>query len=62
MNKEELISKIKDANYKYRIGSPIMADTEYDELVELFQKEYPDEYDEFRDTLNEGGILIYHVT
>ena len=44
MNKEELISKIKDANYKYRIGSPIMADTEYDVLVELFQKEYPDEF------------------
>ena len=56
MNKEELISRIKDANYKYRIGSPVMGDVEYDELVELFQREYPDEYDDFRDTLNEGGI------
>lgn len=54
MKKEELKQKILEANKAYRYGNAIMSDTEFDTLVEEFQVKYPDEYNEFRDSLNEG--------
>lgn len=56
MNKTELKEKILKANSEYRLGNSIMSDSEYDELVEEFKSNFPDEYDEFRDSLNEGSI------
>ena len=57
MNKEELKNKIIEANRKYRSGSPIMSDIEYDNLLEDYQKMVSnDEYTSFRNTLNEGMI------
>lgn len=53
MNKEELKQKIIDANKAYRFGNAIMSDLEFDKLVEEFRKYWPDEYDEFRNSLNE---------
>lgn len=53
MNKEELKQKIVDANKAYRFGVAIMSDIQFDTLVEEFQAKYPDEYDEFRNSLNE---------
>lgn len=53
MNKEELKQKIVDANKAYRFGTAIMSDIQFDTLVEEFQVKYPDEYDEFRNSLNE---------
>ena len=45
MTKEELIKRITDANSAYRSGNPFISDGEYDELVEQFQNNYPDDYD-----------------
>ena len=56
MTKEELIKRITDANTAYRSGNPFISDEEYDDLVEQFQNNYPDDYDIFRDSLNEGSI------
>ena len=57
MDKEELKNKIVEANKKYRSGNPIMSDTEYDNLLEDYQKMVSnDEYTSFRNTLNEGMI------
>ena len=53
MSKEEIKQKIVEANEAYRFGNAIMSDLEFDKLVEEFQQKWPDEYDEFRDSLNE---------
>lgn len=55
------ISRLKDqisrANISYRKGIPEVSDLEYDTLVDEFRRNVsPEEYDEFRDTLNEGVI------
>lgn len=54
MNKEKLKLQISDANAAYRSGNAIMTDAEFDALVEEFRKNWPDEYDEFRDSLNDS--------
>lgn len=56
MNKEDLKNKIVEANAAYRAGDSLMSDAEFDKLVEEFQQNWPDEYDEFRDSLNEGSV------
>lgn len=58
MNKEELKNRIIDANKAYRSGNSIMTDQEYDNLLEKFEKEYPEDYDDFRNILNEGMVEI----
>lgn len=52
----DLKRKISDANAAYRLGNPVMSDLEYDGLLESFQKRFPDEYEEFRSSLNEGQV------
>jgi NAD-dependent DNA ligase len=39
---EKIVSKIKEANYLYRIGEPIMSDKEYDILIEELNLIDPD--------------------
>lgn len=39
---EEIVNKIIEANYLYRIGSPIMSDFEYDNLVDELRSIDPD--------------------
>lgn len=39
---KELEGKIIEANQKYREGTPIMSDKEYDLLIDQLKKEYPD--------------------
>lgn len=56
MIKEELIKKITDANSAYRSGNPFISDCEYDDLLDDFRINYPDDYDKFRDSLNEGTM------
>lgn len=56
MDKTLLKQTIIDANNAYRSGNSIMPDSDYDALVEKFQTTFPDEYDDFRDSLNEGAI------
>lgn len=56
MNKTELKEQILNANSAYRLGNSIMSDSEYDELVDKFKTDFPNEYDDFRDILNEGAI------
>lgn len=56
MEFDDLKKRIFDANVAYRLGNPVMSDSEYDGLLELFRKRFPDGYDEFRVTLNEGQI------
>jgi len=53
MNKEELKNKIVEANKAYRFGDALMTDIEFDNLVDQFKKNWPEEYDELRDSLNE---------
>lgn len=54
----ELKQKISNANEAYRNGKPFMSDDEYDALLEQLEKAVPkDEYNEFRDTLNEGVLI-----
>lgn len=61
MNKEELKSKILNANKTYREGKPIMTDIQFDELVEQFQALVSeDEYNEFRNSLHETAGKIKH--
>ena len=38
----ELVSKIREANEAYRIGTPIMSDPEWDELIEELAKQDPE--------------------
>lgn len=57
MNKEELKSKIIEANAAYRSGAAMMSDKEYDELLEQYKKEISsEEFEKFIKTLNEGAI------
>ena len=57
MNKLDLISKIKEANNKYRAGDPIMEDHEYDLLIdELRSMVDISEFEDIMSTLNEGEI------
>ncbi len=56
MNKDELKKKIIEANEEYRAGKSSISDLEYDQLVEEFKDSWPEEYDQFRDSLNEGSI------
>jgi len=54
----ELKQKISNANEAYRSGKPFMSDDEYDALLEKLQNAVPeDEYNEFRNTLNEGVLI-----
>lgn len=39
---KELEGKIIEANQKYREGTPIMSDKEYDLLIDQLKKEYSD--------------------
>ena len=61
MNKEELDllkTKIVEANVAYRKGMPIMQDNAYDDLLEEYSKEVSsDEYEKFKDSLNEGFLV-----
>ena len=53
----DIKDKILEANKAYRLGQPIMTDQEFDILVEKFQSQVSEEeFDEFRDSLNEGFI------
>ena len=57
MTKEEVFSRIKEANAAYRLGNPIMGDSEYDSLVETLRSLVgEDAYSEIAETLNEGAI------
>lgn len=56
---EELKNEIIDANVAYRKGIPTMSDIEYDELLEIYQKNVSvDDYNAFRDSLNEGFTIV----
>ena len=53
----DIEDKILEANKAYRLGQPIMTDQEFDTLVEKFQSQVSEEeFDEFRNSLNEGFI------
>ena len=53
----DIKDQILEANKAYRLGQPIMTDQEFDTLVEKFQSQVTEEeFDEFRDSLNEGFI------
>ena len=53
----DIKDQILEANKAYRLGQPIMTDQEFDVLVEKFQSQVSkEEFDEFRDSLNEGFI------
>ena len=58
MTKETLETLIVNANNAYRSGNPIISDSEYDSMVDSYKRDYPDSYDMFRNTLNEGDIEI----
>ena len=64
MDRKELEDTIRSANAAYRSGDSVMTDGEYDSLVEEFKRLYPEYYDSFRDTLNEGvtgfGTKVKH--
>ena len=54
---EELISKIEEANETYRLGNPIMEDSEYDCLVdELKSSVSTERFSEIMSKRNEGRI------
>jgi DNA ligase (NAD+) len=50
---KEIVNKIKEANYLYRVGKPIMSDSEYDILIEELKSIDPD-----NDILNDIGFVI----
>lgn len=50
---KEIVNKIKEANYLYRIGKPIMSDSEYDILIEELKSIDPD-----NDILNSIGFTV----
>lgn len=53
----DIKDQIIEANKAYRLGQPIMTDQEFDALVEKFQGQVSEEeFDEFRNSLNEGFI------
>ena len=53
----DIKDQILEANKAYRLGQSIMTDQEFDALVEKFQSQVSkEEFDEFRDSLNEGFI------
>lgn len=57
MDIENLKERISKANISYRKGVPELSDSEYDNLVEEFQKNSSKEdYDKFRNSLNEGAV------
>lgn len=57
MNKEFLKKQIIDANNAYRKGNAIITDLQFDELVEQYKTLVSiDEYNEFRDSLNESFV------
>jgi len=58
MDKKELEATIRNANAAYRSGDSSMTDGEYDSLVDKYRELYPDDYDSFRDTLNEGAVCF----
>ena len=56
-NKTNLIEQIRNANIQYRLGTPIIGDSEYDALIEEFRTlSTEDGFDEFISELNEGVI------
>lgn len=56
-SKTNLIEQIRNANIQYRLGTPIIGDSEYDALIEEFRTlSTEDEFDEFISELNEGVI------
>lgn len=61
INISQLVLNIKEANEKYRIGNPIMSDTEYDNMVDKL-KLCVDEttFESFRKTLTEESGKIEH--
>ena len=53
----DIKDQILEANKAYRLGQPIMTDQEFDALVEKFQSQVSEEeFDKFRNSLNEGFI------
>lgn len=57
MNKEEIKSKIIEANAAYRSGEALMSDAEYDALLEQYKSiSSEDEYSDFTESLNEGVV------
>ena len=57
----EMIERLRDANEAYRRGSPIMSDTEYDNLLDKFREiAEPSAYDSVRASLMEPGGEIKH--
>ena len=55
---EQLKVKILEANKAYRTGDAVISDTEFDSLLEQYEKLVPeDEYNSFRNSLNEGAIV-----
>lgn len=50
---KEIVSRIKEANYLYRIGTPIISDKEYDDLIDKLISLNPND-----DVLNEIGFII----
>lgn len=50
---KEIVNKITDANHLYRIGKPIMSDSEYDILIEELKSIDPD-----NDILNSIGFIV----
>ena len=49
--------KVIEANAAYRVGSPILSDQEYDDLLESLKPTMSeDEYEEFISSLNEGVV------
>lgn len=57
MNIEDLKERIIKANCSYRKGVPFLIDSEYDGLVDEFQKNVSEkEFNDFRNSLNEGAI------
>ena len=58
MNTIDLKNKITEANVAYRKGNPLIDDATYDSLLEEFQKQVSsEEYEAFRDSLNEGFMV-----
>lgn len=56
-----LINKLRDANDAYRKGSPIMSDTEYDDILDEFRGMVDeDTYSKVRNSLMEEGGSVKH--
>lgn len=61
-NKEitDIICRVKEANKAYRIGEPIMTDTEYDNLVDFLESELGDSFKSIRESLTEESGKVRH--